>query len=61
MSDATDIQRQWVTAILEGRMATADYLTPGLPRITLEGMIRPPKGARNRWETAGEIGPRRLG
>lgn len=57
MSNTNDIRTQWVAAVLENRMATADYLTPELPPVNLDDMIRPPADlrGRERWATAGEI------
>lgn len=35
MSDPSDIVRQYVEAVLEGRFATAFYLEPSLPPLPL--------------------------
>lgn len=58
MEQRTDIRRQWYAAVLEGRMATADYLAPDLPPVSLDDMVCPPAdlAGRERYAVAGEIG-----
>ena len=58
MSDMNDIRRQWYAAVLEGRMATADYLAPDLPPVSLDDMVCPPGDlqGRRRYAVSGEIG-----
>lgn len=58
MSESTDIRSQWVTAVLEDRMATALYLAPYVPAADLSGLIQPPGDKRGRisWGASGEIG-----
>lgn len=50
------IRRAWVDAVLEGRMATAEYLAMALPEVEdgceLDG---PPDECRDRWGCAGTI------
>ncbi|HUX17095.1 MAG TPA: hypothetical protein VMW52_11525 [Phycisphaerae bacterium] len=48
-------RRAWVTAVLEGRLATADYLAPDLPPVGTDDVRRPPTDSRESFAVAGEI------
>ena len=51
-----DIRSAWTTAVLEGRLATADYLEPDLPRVNLKkSVIRVPADSRESFAVKGEI------
>jgi hypothetical protein len=55
MSAHDDIRRQWVTAVLEGRFATADFLSAQLPPPDAGDLIHIPEGERDTWGVCGEI------
>lgn len=50
------IRHEWVCAVLENRMATADYLAADLPALA-DDLIRPPNDVKDLeyWAVAGEI------
>lgn len=50
----TDIRAQYVQAVLEGRWATAEYLSPDLPEVDLEGYMKTSEG-QERASCSGEI------
>ena len=50
-----DTRHAWVTAVLEGRYATADYLAPGLPPVGNGNFMQAPAEERETFACAGEI------